>query len=691
MKKWIPLLLAAFVLSPYMDVAAQGVKYQNFALDSNGDTLKNTTIRVCDEPASGATCTPLASVFSDKALTNGKVNPFTSDSGGIYFFYAAPGLYHIQITSGSSIITFSDVVLVEGFDAGVINCSGVGGTDLDDKITNCLAIVPTAGGTLDFRGITGAQAVSADPFSGNTKPIQVLFGPGTVTFAAGFDVSTQSDISFIGSPGTIFTSTSAITIVDADTTTRFRMQGILFTGTPTEAISVASSTDAILRDVNNGLASGVFIDEATVTRLSKFNVFDNVSDLASIGDLVVNEDGGANSRFRVETDTLDYAICTDSVNDRIGVGMSGSCTPAVVLDIRGAEVIVSNPTDADAFLTIDSGSSAPQGSCYRLSDRGTVDYRICKENDGDLVVFEVATGLARIELKPAGNITLRTGTGAKSLFVRDNAGNVLFTVADGGVVGDVDVSGVLEVGTGITINTLAPLGNVLRGDGTNFVSAISPVFDFNHVWLMDEFQTDVEFGQLHWTFTDIVGVGAVVQALVSTFDHPGQLRVASGGTPGDSSTLVLTDNTSASLLGTLGVLGSNSGWDATFIVKLPDVTGTESYIGFSDQLNSAAPSDVIWFRFDDSADTFWTFETCSVSSCTVTASAITPVADTFYRLRVRSTVTGQILFSIDGGSETTLSTNVPTVALGPYLLVINESSDGQIEIDRFQYKAIVSR
>ena len=124
MKKWILLLLAAFVLCPYMDAAAQG-RYQATALDSEGRTLKNTTVRVCDEPATGAPCTPVSSVFTDSALTNVKSNPFTTDGNGQFFFYAASGLYHIQITSGSTIQTFPDVLISD--ISGVLG--GVGTTD----------------------------------------------------------------------------------------------------------------------------------------------------------------------------------------------------------------------------------------------------------------------------------------------------------------------------------------------------------------------------------------------------------------------------------------------------------------------------------------------------------------------------------------------------------------------------------
>lgn len=55
-------------------------------------------VRVCTEPATGATCTPLANIFLDPGLTIPLANPFTGDAAGNYTYYAAPGNYHEQIT-----------------------------------------------------------------------------------------------------------------------------------------------------------------------------------------------------------------------------------------------------------------------------------------------------------------------------------------------------------------------------------------------------------------------------------------------------------------------------------------------------------------------------------------------------------------------------------------------------------------
>lgn len=85
----------------------QGVRYPNQVL-TPGVGFPNPTIRVCVEPATGTPCTPLASIFSDAALTNPLANPFSGDANGNFYFYANPSsTYHVQISGNG--LTTSDI------------------------------------------------------------------------------------------------------------------------------------------------------------------------------------------------------------------------------------------------------------------------------------------------------------------------------------------------------------------------------------------------------------------------------------------------------------------------------------------------------------------------------------------------------------------------------------------------------
>ncbi len=72
--------------------------------NAQGRPMAGATVRVCTSAATGQPCTPLASIYSDAALTQALANPLSTDGLGNYSFYAAPGRYEIEI-SGPGITT----------------------------------------------------------------------------------------------------------------------------------------------------------------------------------------------------------------------------------------------------------------------------------------------------------------------------------------------------------------------------------------------------------------------------------------------------------------------------------------------------------------------------------------------------------------------------------------------------------
>jgi hypothetical protein len=69
------------------------------------------SIRVCQNGAVGLPCNPLASIYSNSALTNVLSNPLAADASGNYYFYALPGTYLIQITTASGTGSYPDQTL----------------------------------------------------------------------------------------------------------------------------------------------------------------------------------------------------------------------------------------------------------------------------------------------------------------------------------------------------------------------------------------------------------------------------------------------------------------------------------------------------------------------------------------------------------------------------------------------------
>lgn len=69
--------------------------------------VANATIRVCSAGSTGSPCSPLASIYSNIALSVPLANPFNADANGNYYFFASPTVaYDIQI-SGTGIATIT--------------------------------------------------------------------------------------------------------------------------------------------------------------------------------------------------------------------------------------------------------------------------------------------------------------------------------------------------------------------------------------------------------------------------------------------------------------------------------------------------------------------------------------------------------------------------------------------------------
>ena len=167
---------------------AQGGIRGDTVLRSGQWIAGGASIRWCTPEATGTPCSPVASIYTDKALTIAKSNPFSADSGGNYDVYAAPGYYKEQITVGAT--TFTRTVLVPPDVANaafkelnnVQFCDQHAGATAGVKIAACIAALPAAGGTADARGLEGAQTISSTITV--NKQVQLLLGAATFSCSA---------------------------------------------------------------------------------------------------------------------------------------------------------------------------------------------------------------------------------------------------------------------------------------------------------------------------------------------------------------------------------------------------------------------------------------------------------------------------------------------------------------------------
>lgn len=173
--------LAIFDLAPV--ACAQGSRHDDVVRNEQGLPAAGATIVVCTQPANVTVtpCTPLANLYTDATLTAPAPNPLTSDGLGNYHFYAAPGVYTVQVYGpGINTYTMPDVLLpVNPANAQFSNLTA----------TNAIsALTLNLGGNLSVGGnanVTGT--LTAGAFNANlaTTANAQLKGTGAVLYVDG--------------------------------------------------------------------------------------------------------------------------------------------------------------------------------------------------------------------------------------------------------------------------------------------------------------------------------------------------------------------------------------------------------------------------------------------------------------------------------------------------------------------------
>jgi hypothetical protein len=195
-------------------VSAQNYRYDNIVLGPRGP-VPAASVAVCTQPANTSMlpCSPLATIFSTAGGAS-QANPLTTDALGNYHFYAASGLYTIQIygpqvssavvmtdvSIGGSVLTGSNTFTGPNtFTGGVTATSGQNTANFynidgilyvdGNKYANLAAAVSACPSTGCIIQDNFPETFSADPMVGSSgKSIDVWFGAGVWTTNAQINV-----------------------------------------------------------------------------------------------------------------------------------------------------------------------------------------------------------------------------------------------------------------------------------------------------------------------------------------------------------------------------------------------------------------------------------------------------------------------------------------------------------------------
>jgi len=147
----VVVLLALAALAPAAN--AQGSRKDDIVFGTTGHPVSGATVRVCQAGATGAPCSPLATIYTDATLTTAAANPFQTDGLGNYHFYAPAGRYLIQFAGPgiTGTITQPDVILAPDVSSsGAGNNISAFGLNLGGNLT--VAGNATISGTLTSAG-----------------------------------------------------------------------------------------------------------------------------------------------------------------------------------------------------------------------------------------------------------------------------------------------------------------------------------------------------------------------------------------------------------------------------------------------------------------------------------------------------------------------------------------------------------
>jgi hypothetical protein len=240
------------------------------------------------------------------------------------------------------------------------------------------------------------------------------------------------------------------------------------------------------------------------------------------------------------------------------------------------------------------------------------------------------------------------------------------------------------------INEVGTLTNVYTD--TELPNRVGFVDDFMNAQAVASITTTTTvFGDTPWTAHDIL-VAATMTTPNSSFTNPGQATLTTGAT-GSGDGLGLTKGASP-----LGVLAANAGWEMHIIFALSQTTLCAIRIGACEnggyQLDP--PTDGCWVEYDTAnanSNADYTFVTAKASAYNYSISNSKAVDTSFHHVRIRSISAGTILFMIDNGTETVITTDVPTgMLLQPFIQILTRTSASKsLVMDFFSYIAASGR
>jgi hypothetical protein len=146
----------------------------------------------------------------------------------------------------------------------------------------------------------------------------------------------------------------------------------------------------------------------------------------------------------------------------------------------------------------------------------------------------------------------------------------------------------------------------------------------------------------------------------------------------------------------LGRLDNNAPWEFDVILALNQTATCAIRAGVCQSPNGSNPGDGLWVEYDSSntgnSDTDFTWATKQSGTTNYYTSHAIAADTLFHHFRIRSISAGTVLFSVDGGAEAPVTTQLPILALQPFVQVFTRANTFiSAIVDLVSYEAATGR
>lgn len=139
---------------------------------------------------------------------------------GAYIDQVFASTFNIDQANAST-LTVSDILNIHGLNVTTLGsfnnvglCDPTAVASMSVQLAALISNLPSSGGIVDCRSLTGAQTISSNVFNGITKPVSVLLGDG-VTITVSTNQTIPNTIYFVRAPSAKFHINTGVTIAFA--------------------------------------------------------------------------------------------------------------------------------------------------------------------------------------------------------------------------------------------------------------------------------------------------------------------------------------------------------------------------------------------------------------------------------------------------------------------------------------------